>query len=259
MTLNLRQFGTPYFPGNDKTKASQGKLFHDPKPVDEHRYQRGYTPARMAEVRGMTLDIQPGEKGPFTGPGAAHRVHEVIARSTTPAHEHVEEYNGDKGLVIRTAATKMGNAAAFYQHPSYAEPRGSISLGRTNEIGEGQNLMHELGHYRSSLVDYTEHANPDTPVDRGREEAFADENMMSRWRPDPREVRRFPNPRHHVPHPSYEYELAFKGMGGKKAHKAYLKARTSPIQKDLESARHAAKNADASFQPNLNNNQFGMF
>lgn len=39
-----------YFPGQG---TSQGKFFHDPKPHDAVRFQRGYTPERQATVHGM--------------------------------------------------------------------------------------------------------------------------------------------------------------------------------------------------------------
>lgn len=250
----------PYFPGNDPSKPSQGKLFRDPKPVDEHRYQRGYTPERMREVQGMRLNIRPGEPGaPFTGPGAERRVREVIARSTTPASEHVEEYNGDKGVIINTGRRMrgMGYVAAFYEHPSYSHPRGAISLGRTNEVDEAHNLMHELGHYRSALVVGNEHAIPETPEERGKEEAFADDNMVSRFRPDPRDVRRNRDPLGHVPRPSYEHEIVWKGAKGmgKKGFKAYNAARTTSIQKTRESRRYADDRASG-FQPELNTQDY---
>jgi len=65
--LNKRQFDPdnpqPYF-----TKSGVGKLFPDPKPTDEHRYQRGYTPERQREVAEVLPQISgPEEVTPLEG------------------------------------------------------------------------------------------------------------------------------------------------------------------------------------------------
>ena len=91
---------TPYF-----TKSGIGKLFADPKPTDEHRYPRGYTPERMAEVRGaggvfdyrQAADNALGRNSPSGKMGreadpqvpthSVRKTQEVIARSTTPLSE----------------------------------------------------------------------------------------------------------------------------------------------------------------------------
>jgi len=237
------QFGAPYFP-----KGGQGKLFHDPKPVDEHRYQRGYTPERMREVRNARIEVHPGESydravgasansgmsgpPPFTGHGAQRRIHEVIARSTTPASDFETTPHGHTPddyypLKIRTGSADRSGAAGWY-HPGGVYDRGTIHLSSMADLGNkgeevpGQTLLHELGHYHSAKVAQNPFASYDTPVRRGNEEAHADDNMVGRWRPDPRDVRRGQSA---PKNPSYEYDGSFKGIGGNAAHRAYTKAR----------------------------------
>lgn len=103
----------PYFPhrGSPEKRAqpTQGKLFQDPKPVAGHRYPRGYTPERMAEVRRETDDVvrhsQPGVSlgrkpisysltgstldSPYNVRQGKRLAQEAIARSNIPA-EHLQ-------------------------------------------------------------------------------------------------------------------------------------------------------------------------
>ena len=230
------------------TKGGQGKLFSDPKPTDQHRYQRGYTPERMREVRDAPLNVAQETFGdgqgphifnesPFTGPGAPRRVLETIARSTTP----VEELRGKNisHLYIRTGSTTPGTASGVYlpdaihisNNSRTSTALGPIATRHENEIAAGRMLLHELGHHRSRL-EGRDHASYDTPVRVGKEEAFADENKIERFRPDPRDHRAG----RIVPTSNgYESLRAFKGMGGKTARTAYAKARTTPL--DIE-AKH---------------------
>jgi hypothetical protein len=269
MVVNATQFEgytqpRPYFPqkGRDKgpSMGSQGKLFRDPKPTAEHRYQRGYTPERMAAVREMPLKITTGDRGgAFSGAVGEHQVREVIARSTTPAEEIRPQFTGDE-LKIRT--DRSMRSAGTYQK-SRAGGHGTIDLdsgygkGRGNRERMGQTLMHELGHARSNY-EYTEHSELDTRAKLGQEEAYADDNMMKRWRPDPRDVRRGAS---HTPSPTYEAPDSFKGYqvpaqlsrvtGGKTAHKAYLAARTTPIQRDIRIKQTSRQMAAASHQAQM--------
>jgi len=205
----------PYF-----TKGGQGKFFADPKPVDEHRYQRGYTPDRMRAVRDLHLDItrSPEDEGkPYEGPAGPRHAWETIARSTTPS-----EPEGETNLA---AHVKLGARASM--NPgfagSYQSSTKTIKLaGRSQtENDEGQVFLHELGHWRSAQLQNPS-AQYKTPSQRGREEAFADDNVVDRWRPDPRDVRRgTATPRHS----SYEGDYGWQGLGGAAAHGAYIKAR----------------------------------
>lgn len=262
----------PYFPqrGADKgpSMGVQGKLFRDPKPVDAVRYPRGYTPERMREVRAAPLGIVSGPARPgrlFSGPGGEDQVRQALARSTMPmSHVQVQSYyrperqrdperqkqaaSDNEGFVlhIRSESPEVGRhatghfAAPSWQH--YPVRFGEVHLGRDETPSRtAQTLMHEMGHSRS-YSEMTEHSSRETPSKKGQEEAFADDYMMAHFRPDPRELRRAgakgadsSRSTIAVPAPAYEYEGAFtsqKNYGGKTAHRAYMKARTTPIQKD---------------------------
>lgn len=248
------------------TKGGQGKLFKDPKPVDEHRYQKGYTPERMRAVQEtMPYVVHPGETGHFSGPHGEHQVHQVIARSTTPVDETLEkneDYTKGGGfhLSIRTGVSGISGgrrgqpeAAGAYINQRNAQgiqgAHGEIHLSGTADTAEkeGQTLLHELGHWRSNRA-WTSHSYVDTPANRGKEEAFADDNMMSRWRPDPRDVRRGKS---EAPSPSYESESAHQGIGGKKSYSAYIKARQTPLVSEGRIRQRKAEYANASFQPEM--------
>lgn len=213
----------PYF-----TKGGQGKFFADPKPTDEHRYQRGYTPDRMAAVRQMPIDVveAEGRRGlSFSGPTGPRQIHETIARSTTPTDEVPDT---QRHLKIHPAVGYSGtnNRAGVYRNIKGAvalkTSPGSIHLaGGDTKEGEGQTLLHELGHWASNRQG-RESAWYDTPTQRGKEEAFADDNMAERWRPDPRDVRKGVSK---PPGFGYEMDTNFQGLGGAVAHKAYIKAR----------------------------------
>lgn len=248
----------PYF-----TKGGQGKLFPDPKPIAQHRYQRGYTPERMREVKGSMLDVTSTGRGNFAGPAGIDRVYQTIARSTTPVHEFNE-------TPVRTAWRKsgrpdhpnidtsdmfplhietghdvaklsgIGNAAATYNAGGTWE-RGLARVGAdTHDTEEhaGQSLLHEIGHYRSEKVENTGHQSSygKDPAETGREEAFADDNMVTRWRPDPRDVRRGTS---HPKEPSYEGGGGVfpRGYGGQKAYGPYLTARTTLTKEQKRAMR----------------------
>lgn len=251
----------PYF-----TKGGQGKLFKDPKPVDSARYPRGYSPERMNEVRNAPLHITHigNDDAPFGGPGGERRVHEVVARSTTPMSE-LAPREEDDGLTIHTGADL--NAAGDYSRQYWGQGRVRIGTHRpstyskgkgwgradlhTSEEEGGKTLMHELGHAQSAMA-YTKSSYYDTPTQRGKEEALADDNEVKRFRPDPRDVRAG---RSKPVAPVYEHEQAHQGIGGARSHAAYLKARTTPI------VQRARANAfkDQGHQPalpGLNKTQF---
>jgi hypothetical protein len=239
--------------------GSQGKLFREPKPVAEHRYQRGYTPERMRAVEGgrdapSGLSIQSAvtkrSKAAFAGDAGVARIKQVLARSTTPTEEFRPTGPGQR-LRITTGSPKVGTSAwASYAHkPALGKRPGEIMTGKdTDENMMGQALMHEMGHYRSHM-EGTAHFSGRAPGDFGKEEAFADENMLQRWRPDPRDVRRGKAPRMDL---AYESRASFgKSGSGRVAHNAYLKARTTPNQKAIADRKYEAENANASFQPQM--------
>lgn len=243
------QFGGPYF-----TRGGQGKFFRDPKPINQHRYQAGYTPDRMSAIKQSMIDVNAGLEGHFAGPAGAHRALQVIARSKTPVREFNEA--PVKVAVQRTGMSdpsgvdrsdlwplhiqvaqeavlgsgKRGSGAAAGNYSGGGDwERGNINIGAHHHDTEeqaGQSLIHELGHYKSAKVDNSGHQAwyGRDPAETGREEARADDNMVKRWRPDPRDVRKgTSNPKQ----PTYEWSGAFHGMGGRKAHGPYLTARTT--------------------------------
>lgn len=266
----------PYF-----TKGGQGKFFRDPKPNDANRWPRGYTPERMSEVRRLPIEVEAGIPGvdsltgpagrrtAFTGPAGARRVLETIARSTTPAEEFTHPttpWGTEKDpddlypLHIRTGVDpllrgRLGAAAGTFQPGGHSE-RGLIHVGPHHgqfEEAAAHTLMHEMGHARSK-AEHT--AAYDTPTQRGKEEARADDNMLERFRPDPRDVRRGraaraverPDPMDPLREPGaydwnlhnkrqlglrpkavYESRGAWEGYGGRVGHQAYLKARQQPL------------------------------
>lgn len=244
----------PYF-----TKGGQGKLFKDPKPVDEHRYQRGYTPERMRAVEGGR-DKPPGlaiesavtkrSKAAFAGPAGVARVKQVIARSKTPAEELQPTGPGQRLKIITGSPKTSRTAWASYSHkPALGRRPGEINLGKEkDENMMGQALMHEMGHFRSHMAG-TEHFGSQLSSRHGQEEAFADENMLSRWRADPRDVRRGKAPRMDL---AYESRNSFgRNVFGMAAHTSYLKSRTTPIQKTVADRKYAAENANAAFQSQM--------
>lgn len=220
------------------------------KPSDAHRWPRGYTPERMAEVREAPLDINiHGSGGAWGGPAGPRKVQEVIARSTAPMDNIKPMFNGDK-LSIEVGEKNGGRNAGG----TYSGNRGGLGkitvlpAAKTSNTFPEQALLHELGHMESN-VQHQEGLRADdssayeTPQQRGREEAFADDYKATHWRPDPREQRRAPDSREMTPHSAYEHEDTWtkkKGFG-KRGHKAYLEARTTPIQKDVERARWERK------------------
>jgi len=250
--LSNDQFGKPYF-----TKSGIGKLFRDPKPIDKHRYPWGYTPERMREVRNTHLDITHvgSDTDAFGGPGGAHRAYGVIARSTTPVEDFQSTPHGYTEddyhpLEIMTGSPMRRGVSGMYHSTRDATyHRGLIEI--SGEKGEhppgprsrfdrsvaehqaGQTLLHELGHYKSRMVENNPSAAYDTPTQRGKEEAVADDNKVTRYRPDPRDVRRWPG-FSKTPVGAYEPSGAFQGLGGAVAHRAYVKARKtlSPEEKE---------------------------
>jgi hypothetical protein len=255
------QFGTPHFPhrGSPEKRAqpTQGKLFADPKPADAQRYQRGYTPERMAEVRssGMRVEsaVKTSKSAEYVGPSGVAQLKQVIARSDTPAPEL-------KGMHVITASPKVSrdswaNFQTRVDRTGTPVGPGEIHLSKAPDRNMvGQALLHEMGHWKSQK-EGTPHNAARDPVGLGQEEAFADDNMLRRWRPDPRDERRGQAPRLGM---TYERKGAMgRSASGTRFTKSYLKHRQEPLRTPEEDRRHAAMNADASYQPNLNSEQFG--
>jgi hypothetical protein len=164
-----------------RERYSQGALFNV-KPTAEHRWPRGYTPERQAEVaeamRRTPHEVilqkeRPGSpylatntmnlKGVGWGQvmeqqaGRARRVHtDVLARSTVPV-EHMQ------GLPDIHVHPMEPGVAGSYTHPGQhlgeEAPRGRIRLDPMLE--GGKTLVHEIGHH----IDYQ--TDPEAFVGRG--------------------------------------------------------------------------------------------
>jgi hypothetical protein len=213
----------------------------------------------MREVEGGR-DAPPGlsiqsevtkrSKAAFAGPAGVARVKQVLARSTTPAEELKPTGPGQRLRITSGSARASKNAWASYTHkPSLGRRPGEILLGKDpDENMTGQALLHEMGHFKSHM-EGTPHFTSRQPSDFGKEEAYADENMLQRWRPDPRDVRRGKAPRMDL---AYENRSAFGRTGsGGVAHRTYLKSRTTPIQRTIADRKYAAESTDAAHQPQM--------
>lgn len=188
------QFGGPYFPKG----RGQGKLFSDPKPIDVHRYPRGYAPERMAEIRAAPTEISvlPKRSQATTDPFQVRQIQESIARSTTPASD-LESLSRIKAGVKSIGGGQYTSREVKLRG---APPKGKTYNFRKKSFKDrgfdfGQQsdehtLMHELGHHRSQYVERTPHSRYATAEEQGQDEAYADANMIDRFRPDPRWARR---------------------------------------------------------------------
>ena len=126
------------------TATGQWKMFADEKPVARHRYPRGYTPERMAQVRSLPVEItnhtefaptreerQEAVHPPMVGPAGVREVQEAIARSTIPA-EHFEDFSGapfkgvklgpNKIITTTAAERKKGPFTPLEIHLNYKSP-----------------------------------------------------------------------------------------------------------------------------------------
>jgi hypothetical protein len=181
------QFGSPYFP-----KGGQGKLFHDPKPIDEHRYQRGYTPERMADVEDASWNTLHG-----SGQLQAH-FKQSLARSTAPldamrgqvsevqlshghekGHHVLGQHETSMGLFTGLGGSKLSiyHGAGGITHSTDKNASKSEVMGAT--------AIHELGHAHHAHSDVD-----DFLKSPGHREEVADAFATEHYRPDPREVRR---------------------------------------------------------------------
>jgi hypothetical protein len=236
------QFGSPYM-----TAGGQGKFFPDPKPVAQHRYQRGYTPERMNEVRQAPIDIETPSSEGRQSPSvryahgqihkSARQAAETIARSTVSMHDYGQgaadvaarrtymtgNVSADDlwPLHISTSGSKPGTAGTYQSGGTWGRGEINIATGLRQEKAS-QTLLHEMGHYHSHKIEPSESNEYNTPARVGREEAHADDYMVTHWRPDPRDVRRGKS---EAPRGTYESSDAFFGQGGKKAHGPYITAR----------------------------------
>jgi len=158
---------------------SQGTLFQGGNAhiAPEHRYQKGYTPERMAEVKKATRWLGPavhqGEPDWGRTFGGLHRAQQTVARSTVPVEDmhgasihvlHPDLFAGRPGI-------KDGAAGTYFHHRDTRKTPGEILVREGHETTP--TVIHEIGHHVSQKSG-TDHSSYDTPAKRGAEEGFAD-------------------------------------------------------------------------------------
>jgi len=156
---------------------SQGTLFQGGNAhiAPEHRYNKGYTPERMAAVQKAARWVGPGIAGDYDYPRERRgkvRAQETVARSTVP----VEDLKGTSiqvlhpGLFPHRTGIKDGSDGV-YQHRTERTIPGYIIVRECSE--HRGTLIHEIGHHVSRMSG-SESSSYDTPAKRGAEEGFAD-------------------------------------------------------------------------------------
>lgn len=158
-------------------------------------------------------------------------------------------FNGDRLSIQVGGNTRRGVGG------TYSGTRGGLGdivvlpPANTKSTFPEQALIHEIGHMESNVqhqegLRADDSSNYDTPQQKGREEAFADDYRVNHWHPDPRTVRALPATSQQLQNaPGYEHEDVWVGKKGfgKRGHKAYLEARTTPIQRDVDRAKWKRK------------------
>lgn len=198
--------------------GSQGTLFQGGKPVAEHRWVRGYSPTRMAQVGGaLTLGgggihvtahpdahdeeysgLRHPHWNPFSEEHTKRLILEPLARSTYEAAD-VGRLAGGIHLRI-TPGTTLGEAA------HYSPSNAAINVNRQVHKGDARTqlakadavLMHEMGHHVDISHNYaaynrllnTAYGGDMESGMRGRMEHNADAQMIENFRNDPRNQRR---------------------------------------------------------------------
>ena len=192
------QFGKPYFTG-----GGQGKFFKDPKPVDQHRYQRGYTPDRMREVQNATWASMDGP------PHLQAHLNQVVARSTMPTdvlHHQVDTLNLHEGAPMGHHAgvtathlersglggyTSSSNVDIFQAPHTPGMGISARAKGASQAEKMGTTIIHELGHAHHAFSDLDDFGGMGaTKKGSGHREHYADTFANTHYRPDPREVRK---------------------------------------------------------------------
>lgn len=135
-----------YYPGQGGPGTqSQGKLFHDPKPVDAHRWPRGFTPERKSDVDATfsrTGNVQKNKVGNLAK-GA-------IARSSMPEEDLTLLRGGEEGTkTVGLGASYMGGYARWAG--TYHSPGSRDTYGASGDISLAPNasahtVLHETGH-----------------------------------------------------------------------------------------------------------------
>lgn len=254
MTLAPDQFGEPGFNKPPSGFPQQGTLFRAPKPTSQ--WPRGYSPERMAEVKDNVdvIGTSNRAKGYLAGPHGVDRVYQALARSTAPMEEAAPNAFTDASgrkwgqakVVVRTDLPQ-GVGGQHYSNMSTGENEVRMAS-RVDRPNVGSYLMHEMGHnasWRGGRLSALEtHRDPSA---LGAEEGFADDYSRIHDQPDPRD----PPKGYTGQFSAYESPDTWKsytrgrfpGFRGqaRTAHRAYLAARTTPLDKDVQNELYKGK------------------
>ena len=184
MGVELTDFPKPNPKPLQPGQFSQGTLFQQPKPSEQHRWPAGYSPERKAEISGaLPTDIKVastyryGTGGVFKDPSEFNRgstrqrassrraqarsvLVDTLARSTVPA----EDITGQGRHTPNISIESMGSAQGMYSSPGVRVSRrkgvrtytpqeqGIIKINPSarERSGTEHTILHELGHH----VDY---------------------------------------------------------------------------------------------------------
>jgi hypothetical protein len=199
-----RQFN-PIYHGSQGVMLSQEEMQRTlVKPVAKDRYQRGYTPERMAAVK-RTLGVdEPGAgEHTFSGPAGRAKMLEAVARSSAPM-EALQKKGVELRVGVRpvsSGAEDRGQAGSYHRPGLFGRPAKVNLQSRTPTLAgsfltpkpqvqredDEMTLMHELGHHASRMAGTQSYS---TAKRRGAEEARADDFAHQYHQRDPRDVRR---------------------------------------------------------------------
>lgn len=182
---------------NIKAKpGSQGTLFQGgSEQMTDAKWPRGYTPGRLAIARaaadphGMYSRGEHDKSDNRFGTGPQRRdLIDTIARSTVPA-EHLQDvkfYPGQNDLDYNRPKDSGSKFVTGGTYTRKGSQRGAMTY-RENEIsirrGNEANSVpiHEIGHHVSH--ESGNHGGYDSSMERGKEEAFADDYASRHYRP----------------------------------------------------------------------------
>lgn len=173
---------------NMKAKpGSQGVLFRGGKDqMTDARWPRGYTPERLQIARSAVDPhnlYSKGERGKahHTGPYRRDLI-DTIARSTVPG-EHLQGlqfHPGQLSLSSSGVEDPLGNyRPQGHRHGESVAHKPQIGIRQGYETGSVP--IHEIGHHVSHSTG-TDHSAYDTSMNRGTEEAFADDYASKHYR-----------------------------------------------------------------------------
>jgi len=200
----------------NQSANSQGTLFRGGKPVDAHRYPRGFTPKRQQQVRNLLagMDVSGPHDVAFANKGKSvttfdkfpRLVQDTISRSKIPLSNlngltgisPLPDWVAGEGTWAQYHPKTRNVLLRFPDEAADAAPQSSDSEVRARVE---QSLVHELGHHVDRMTDITKRIqqNPASPLGTssrypnfGRTayafgEGIADEFMVNNYVPDRRD------------------------------------------------------------------------